>query len=652
MCPLNRYLWKYAAAVSLGALCALQPVLASASSSSVDTLREVRSNFARMETAAQSVKLYRQALKDLQNAKLDFAEAQRELEEAKADTTTAKTELEDAKKALAEAERNLQEFRSELTQLQQELAKKNQALKEAQQAESDFAPVLADAQSGFQQAQSRESALGIERTKEAPAWSDTDKAAAIARALSDADYAQERLEEVQARIDGINGSSGGSGNDVLDSAASAAVDEAQSAMDDASARMEELRDLRQDAEQEQAEVCRDISETKEFLAEGENEYKTAKENLAQAETSGGDAATNLKAAEASSEEAKRELAAAQKGADNFGDGQSLSVSQEYYSWKGNGTHGHQLYTSLDFTRTNNNVDIGVSTGIVSSHTGLENGSFSGITDTTLSGGYTNHHKVNDVRYGLDVNLPTGQSRIYDNSVVLDDLAAVTRPGEGWNWTPNLRVTHHINETDSWSAMAGYGFRGSYAYTKDTDGATISPGSLLTLETEYLHAAEKEQLLATLGYTHAGSTRENGIDYTDGDNLNLGVYYNRAISSRDAVQLYYLYSHAGSTDYVQPQDVPNDVVGRHYCGAGVSHQLSKKGTLRFMLNFMRANGSSYDPLRQTYINNRRRRGLLFGYDYQISERDKLQFFVERYLLKDDTAGDYNGFNISLAYELGI
>ena len=58
--------------------------------------------------------------------------------------------------------------------------------------------------------------------------------------------------------------------------------------------------------------------------------------------------------------------------------------------------------------------------------------------------------------------------------------------------------------------------------------------------------------------------------------------------------------------------------------------------------MTANGASYDPLRNTYTDDRRRLTLLLGYEQQLNAREALSLYLERYVIQGSSTSDYNGW----------
>ena len=64
--------------------------------------------------------------------------------------------------------------------------------------------------------------------------------------------------------------------------------------------------------------------------------------------------------------------------------------------------------------------------------------------------------------------------------------------------------------------------------------------------------------------------------------------------------------------------------------------------------MRSDGYSYDPLRNTYSDNRHRVSLLVGYEEKLDTQDKLSAYLERYFIENDTSEDYNGWGIKLLW----
>ena len=106
----------------------------------------------------------------------------------------------------------------------------------------------------------------------------------------------------------------------------------------------------------------------------------------------------------------------------------------------------------------------------------------GFTDTTVSGYYRlrplGRH---DIRFGLDMDLPTGVSRLKTRDLPAiqdEDLVALQRFGEGFDVNPTVIVYHNFGD---WGLGGGIGYlwTGEYDPTEDIPNDDFDPGDELS-----------------------------------------------------------------------------------------------------------------------------------------------------------------------------
>lgn len=658
---------KYLVLASLSLPC-LQANTAYASS--VNVIHDVPNKFLYMENAAADIKAYKAAVQDLEQAKLDARQAAADLEQARSDRTAAQKSLQDAERAAKNAETNLQKARAQLEQAKALSAEKTQAAVASQQAEADYAPNVYAARSNVENLQNQVSQT--EAARPAPAGpaaqggtTDPALAAKIQRALEDVDYAAEYLSSIEAEINAEKSGSGGAGADRTNEAENEAeqeaydarlddlnqqLDDASQQMDDVQSEFDALTDAREQAEAEEADARAAVADLENDTRAAEQDLAESQKDKAEAEAYLAEAEKNLLQTEAGYKEAKKNEQTAKDSLTYWGEGRTTAAGMEFYSWHG-AESGHQVYIPYNFSSSDRHhaVNLSLSTGYVSSDTGKPDGHVAGWTDTTLNVTKLNDHAKYDVRYHLDVNVPTGQSKIYDNAVVPDDLAMFTRFGEGWNWTPGIEVRKHLNDTDLFSVKTSYSLRGSYEYSKNVPDASIDPGNTWGTELAYLHAAENEKLMARLFFTtHTGKTDENGLKYKEGNDFGAEVYYEKAVSTQNSMEIYAGLSYTGASSYDVLNEEPNSGIHRTYFGLGLMHKIDAKRTLRILGNYVRSDGYTYDPLRNTYMDNRRRLSLLAVYEEKLNQQDNISLALEHYSLHEDNSSGYHGWGAALMW----
>ncbi len=630
----------------------LTPVAAGAPDDVQDAWQQLR----QLETQVADRKAYEEALDNWHLAEKYLADAEKNAAMAAKDCSGAEAELAAAKKELAAAAKELAAAETALTKAQADAAAKTKLAILRQQDAAAFLPQAEQAQLAAEQAQLQADSLGREYEAQLAAYQVKDdevRAKVIAQALESIHYAQERLEEIDQKIDAMENQRYADYEAEVNNRYQGRVSAAEAEAEDRSAAAEAAAEHIDELQQQQAEAEDEESQARETLGDLEEEHqelglqqqdltaevKDRQETLTEAQI-------QLKTATEEHQNAKAEAGKLQKTVDNWGDGTSFETALQYYSWKGSGQSGHQQVYTTDFSLRDKALDISLHTAHVASTLGIPAGDSSGWTDTTLSVGQTNHKELYDVRWGLAINLPTGNSRLYNAAAVPEDLAPYARLGEGVNWLPQVSVTKKLNPQDSWTLAAIYGWRASYNYSGDFPAAVMHPGNTWNQSLQYQHLGEKEQWSIEWNHTSYGESLEDTLRYTQGEEWDLGAYWSHKLTAKDSWQLYYKYKYTGAVDYVVAQSGPNDATQRHYYGIGFTHQINAAQRWRILLNGMSARGSLYDPLLDQVASASGRRSIFLGYDWQTASDIQLSLGLERYFLNQETGGDYQGTNISL------
>ena len=279
-----------------------------------------------------------------------------------------------------------------------------------------------------------------------------------------------------------------------------------------------------------------------------------------------------------------------------------------------------------------------------------------MTDTQASVTIHNEKPRTSVHYGLSVNLPTGESKIYQRAAVPEGLARFTDFGAGWQFIPSVEVTHRISERDRLTGRFSYAMRGGYDYSKEVPNAHVSPGNIFAQEIEYLHAGDKKSYMIQLYHNSTENAVQDAVDtdsrtitgkmhYRDGDDWELRFFYNQAVSPKDELRFYAIYALTEAAKGIASQEV-----ARQYYGLGLRHRVSDKLTWQIMAHYQNVSTTS-DPLR-TALNTGggfKRCSLIAGLAWKASERKNLTFQVERYVRSDVGGAGYNGWGAALWYQ---
>lgn len=647
------------AAAAVCAFCALGTGHG-AMAASHDTLHDVPGYFSYMSNVEGEIRSYHAAVDGLAQAKADLENARTNLAEARAATADAAKNLVLVGQNLRAAEDHLTAVRTALSVAEEASAARTAEAIAAQQAEADYAPQVYAQRAQVNALSAQESRLTDTGTGSAAG---SRRAEVVARVLREVGYEQNRIVDAQIMVEaalagGSVGTGAEAGTTQLD-AISAQLTAAQTALDAVEAHFDALtaaREMAEDAERD----------ARELVAEYQQELTASTADLTQLQSDRVEAENYDREARAWASEAARDEVTAQKQLAQsehelkyLGEGRGYQTGLEYYAWHGDHA-GHQLYLPFSyFARTHagkTKLDYGLSTGYVKSNTGYENGGVSGWTDTQLSVTLRNEKPINRIYYGFGVSVPTGQSRFARYAVVPESLARFTDFGAGWQYIPSVEVVHLITERDRLTGRLSYTMRSSYDYSKEVPSARVSPGNIFSQEVEYLHAGEKKQYMVQLYHNMTERSEQDAVDtdsrtitgknnYRDGDDWELRYFHNQKVSKKDEVRFYAIYALTGAASGIASQSV-----ARQYYGLGLRHLVSPKFAWLLMAHYSDVSSTS-DPLR-TALNTGggfKRKSLVAGVEWKITERKNFTFQAERYVRSDDGGFGYNGWGVTFWYQ---
>ena len=630
-----------------------------ASAASHDALHDVYGYFSYMMNVRDEIRSHRAALAALAEARADVESARANLVEAQEATRDAAANLALAIQNLRAAEEHLAAVRKALASAEEASALRTEEAIAAQNAEADYVPEV-EAQRTALESLYRE-ADNLSRAEGTTGGENPEREKVVARILAEVGYEQNRIVDAQRMVEEALAAERGTTPDAAGAklaAVSSEVDAAQARLDAMEAQLDALTALREQAEDAERDARELVADYTQEAQASEADLAESRKNKAEAETY--DAEAKAWALQAADEQkaAEHRLLQSEHDLAYFGEGAGAETGVEYYTWRGERA-GHQLYLPLSyFSRTHagkTKLDYGISAGYVKSHTGFDSG-VSGLTDTQLSVTIHNEKPRTSVHYGLSVNLPTGESKIYQRAAVPEGLARFTDFGAGWQVIPSVEVTHRISERDRLTGRFSYAMRGGYDYSKEVPNAHVSPGNIFAQEVEYLHAGDKKSYMVQLYHNATSSAVQDAVDtdsrtitgkmhYRDGDDWELRFFYNQAVSPKDELRFYAIYALTEAAKGIASQEV-----ARQYYGLGLRHRVSDKLTWQIMAHYQNVS-TTYDPLR-TALNTGggfQRRSLIAGLAWKAGERKNLTLQVERYVRSDAGGAGYNGWGAALWYQ---
>lgn len=617
----------------------------------ISAVKDAKDAGERMRGEAKEIASHHKDLEYLEELEKTIVEVQKNLDVLKQDRQDSEENMTDAWKWVQDSMND--RLHAELITLNAEADLAKQPAEEALRADVRAEEAnCAAAQAEHDAAQAALERLESTASNVSGVVSERELAQAAAKAIAEVQYDENRLDEAEEKVDAyVDGkekevvSVGGT----LSSKEELRLQRAETALEAAEASLDAARE-RLEARMEKQEALADAqADEKDAL----DNYMAARKNLEEAQAFWKTTREDIEATQQELQELQKDLQDLQLYLDGVFDGKGMETGMRYFSWKdSNGKSGHQVYEPVSFYVQQGDLSYGLQAGRVLSHNkAAADGKAEGFTDTTLSVAQRNRNEEFTVTYGLDVNVPTGTSKMSSAAIVPDDLADIGRFGEGWQVTPRIKVEHKIGEEDTWTFETAYSFKNSYAYDKARPDAVINPGSEWGKSLEWLHAGQKWQMIARFSHGNYGRTQYDTLNYREGDAYDLGLYYNRVLSEKQELLGYYRYEIGHTSQYYgnpQAESLDGQAHTRYY-GLEWKYDLSSQQTLRLMGNAMQAGGRSYDSLAGQDVGGRKRYGLLFGYDLASSENDRFSAEVERFYLKYGGGNSYRGWNLFLWYQ---
>lgn len=636
----------------------------SAEASVMTVLQDFKADFDYMQDKLANIDAYDQAKVYAKEAAENVQVTQVNLEQAEQYCRDAMANWELAKDNQQLAEANIQSLEKQLQAARARREELTQAAISSQQAVADYLPAWYEAQAQLQdQLDIQEEAAigsgygGTSYGAEALSYSEQQRAAWIQQAWQEVGFAPNRLSEIEERYAQLQGgSAGASGEGLADGywermdAINAEVEAAQSYFDGVSDSLDQLKEAQLEAEEAEAEARQAVLDYQLELAEAKQDLLQCLQDVDLCRQDQLEADEGRAAALKDRNQALKDALDAKRGVEHFGEGIGVQSGFDYYNWQGQ-VNGHQLYKSTSFFMSKNNYDFSLSNAYVVSNTGVDKGEMSGYTDTTMSVLYNNKHPKFDVRYGMEINLPTGDSRVSPAAVPPDHIARVTRLGEGWNYTPMVEATQHLDKWSSWTWRSAYGIRGSYSDNTEDLTSVVHPGNIWHNELEWLHTDHQEQYMVKFHYAKSNhsslNSKEANYNYTEGDSLYGRAYYRKWFAKQDSLGCYMAFAYDKSGEY-DNNDTTGSGIHRWYYGAGWFHRFDKYRQLRLFANWLRSEGDAYDPMTKQIYSSGRRFSVSLGYDWRMDERNSLSLNVERSVLRQQDEANYRGWGISLMY----
>jgi hypothetical protein len=155
-----------------------------------------------------------------------------------------------------------------------------------------------------------------------------------------------------------------------------------------------------------------------------------------------------------------------------------------------------------------------------------NASMTGFTDTTVSGYYRLRVGGTEIRFGLDMDLPSGVSSLKTRDLPAiqdEDLVALQRFGEGFDINPTVIAYRNFG---NWGIGGGVGYlwTGKYDPSEDIPGDDFNPGNELTLSAlGDVYLGDVWRLIGRASYTHFTTDERGGIEvFKEGDQIDIGA----------------------------------------------------------------------------------------------------------------------------------
>lgn len=338
----------------------------------------------------------------------------------------------------------------------------------------------------------------------------------------------------------------------------------------------------------------------------------------------------------------------------------------YYYWKDDvGNSGYQFIQPYTFTFKDQQFEYGLRTAYIVSENKSANasGRVAAWSDTALSVAYANRNEAWPVRYNLDLNLPTGKATLTGNQkyAIMDNaLVQQTRLGEGFNITPGVNISRQLGPNDLLGFGTSYTVRGKYDPNGDIENDVINPGNEWINSLQWQHIEKNWLFIGGFSHTGFGITKRAGADYYQKGKLNdVNMTYVTELPRSQSLMLNYRYSHQEADQYQSilgglAEEPGNSNGDSQYISATWSKSWDDKQTVRLMVDLLKTDANSYDPIDDFYIAGRTKHGGGIGYDVSFTPHSRLSVDVKKYTMRDKatvyTGRDtrYDGWNVYTRY----
>jgi hypothetical protein len=153
-------------------------------------------------------------------------------------------------------------------------------------------------------------------------------------------------------------------------------------------------------------------------------------------------------------------------------------------------------------------------------------SMTGFTDTSISGYYRLRVSETEMRFGLDMDLPSGVSSLKTRDLPAiqdEDLVALQRFGEGFDINPTVIVYRNFGD---WGLGGGisYLWTGEYDPTEDIPSDDFDPGDELSVSVlGDVFLGDVWRLIGRVSYTHFTVDERGGFEvFREGDEIDAGL----------------------------------------------------------------------------------------------------------------------------------
>jgi hypothetical protein len=284
-----------------------------------------------------------------------------------------------------------------------------------------------------------------------------------------------------------------------------------------------------------------------------------------------------------------------------------------------------------------------------------NASMTGFTDTTVSGYYRLRFPAGtDIRFGLDMDLPTGVSRLKTRDLPAiqdEDLVALQRFGEGFDVNPTVIVYQNFGD---WGLGGGVGYlwTGKYDPTEDIPSDDFDPGDELSATVlGDVFLGDVWRLVGRATYTHFTTDERGGIEvFREGDEIDLGVSLEwrpepwwAVLTVRD---IYHFkadrLNSAGQIDEESKNSLGNEIRG----GITVGYIIDDVWTVRGILDFRYLAANDYPTSDPLYDGGRFKIGIGPGVTWTLSRFFALDASVRYFYLDAERSPSFPaGANIN-------